>query len=78
MTLNRKFGILNHRWDSESFKLERQVNGSSWDTPTGRDFDLPRHSHYSGVISMVFQHSGGRDFDLPRHSHYSGVISMVF
>ena len=24
----------------------------------GRDFDLPRHSHYSGVISMVFQHSG--------------------
>ena len=23
----------------------------------GRDFDLPRHSHYSGVISMVFQHS---------------------
>ena len=27
MTLNRKFGILNHRWDSESFKLVRQVNG---------------------------------------------------
>ena len=23
----------------------------------GRDFDLPRHSHYSGVIPMVFQHS---------------------
>ena len=23
----------------------------------GRDFDLPRHSHYSGVIYMVFQHS---------------------
>ena len=45
---------------------------------TGRDFDLPRHSHYSGVIPMVFQHSGGRDFDLPRHSHYSGVIPMVF
>ena len=78
----------------------------------GRDFDLPRHSHYSGVIPMVsfqhnsggrdfefltfpdhtdtlsrlfsgvipmvFQHSGGRDFDLPRHSHYSGVIPMVF
>ena len=22
----------------------------------GRDFDLPRHSHYSGVIFMVFQH----------------------
>ena len=45
---------------------------------TGRDFDLPRHSHYSGVIPMVFQHSGGRDFDLTRHSHYSGVIPMVF
>ena len=25
---------------------------------TGRDFDLPRHYHYSGVIPMVFQHSG--------------------
>ena len=24
---------------------------------TGRDFDLPRHFHYSGVIPMVFQHS---------------------
>ena len=25
---------------------------------TGRDlFDLPRHSHYSGVIPMVFEHS---------------------
>ena len=24
----------------------------------GRDFDLPRHFHYSGVIPMVFQHSG--------------------
>ena len=47
-------------------------------TLSGRDFDLPRHSHYSGVIPMVFQHSGGRDFDLPRHSHYSGVIPMVF
>ena len=23
----------------------------------GRDFDLPRHSHYSGVIPMVFEHS---------------------
>ena len=44
----------------------------------GRDFDLPRHSHYSGVIPMVFEHSGGRDFDLPRHSHHSGVIPMVF
>ena len=44
----------------------------------GRDFDLPRHSHYSGVIPMVFEHSGGRDFDLPRHSHYSGVVPMVF
>ena len=43
----------------------------------GRDFDLPRHSHYSGVIPMVFQHSGGRDFDLPRHSHYSGVNPIV-
>ena len=39
---------------------------------------LPRHSQYSGVIPMVFEHSGGRDFDLPRHSHYSGVIPMVF
>ena len=30
----------------------------------GRDFDLPRHSHYSGVIPMVFEHSaGGRDFE---------------
>jgi hypothetical protein len=37
-----------------------------------------RHSHYSGVTPMVFQHSGGRDFDLPRHSHYSGVTPMVF
>ena len=35
-------------------------------TGAGRDFDLPRHSHYSRVIPMVFQHSGGRDFDLPR------------
>ena len=40
----------------------------------GRDFDLfpdtpIEHSHYSGVIPMVFQNSGGRDFDLPRHSH---------
>ena len=42
--------------------------------PAPADFDLPRHSHYSGVIPMVFQHSGGRDFDLSRHSHYSGVI----
>ena len=45
--------------------------------PRGRQGEiltLPRHSHYSGVIPMVFQHSGGRDFDLPRHSHYSGVI----
>ena len=42
----------------------------------GRDFDRPRHSHYSGVIPMVFEHSGGRDLDLPRHSHYSGVIPM--
>jgi hypothetical protein len=48
------------------------------DPARGRDFDLPRHSHYSGVIPMVFEHSGGRDFDLPRHSHYSGVIPMVF
>ena len=23
--------------------------------PPGRDFDLPRHSHYSGVIPMVFE-----------------------
>ena len=23
----------------------------------GREFDLPRHSHYSGVIPMVFEHS---------------------
>ena len=23
----------------------------------GRDFDLPRHSHYSGVIPMVFEQS---------------------
>ena len=34
----------------------------------GRDFDHPRHSHYSGVIPMVFQHSRERDFDHPRHS----------
>ena len=39
---------------------------------------FPDDSHYSGVIPMVFEHSGGRDFDLPRHSHYSGVIPMVF
>ena len=26
----------------------------------GRDFDLPRHSHYSGVIPMVFEHSVNR------------------
>ena len=26
----------------------------------GRDFDLPRHSHYSGVIPMVFEHSATR------------------
>ena len=40
-------------------------------------FDLPRHSHYSGVIPMVFQHSGGRDFDLvPRHSHYSAGVTQ--
>ena len=35
-------------------------NGFSLSLPrseSGRDFDLPRHSHYSGVISMVFQHS---------------------
>ena len=31
----------------------------------GRDFDLPRHSHYSGVIPVVFQHSGGRDLTFP-------------
>ena len=27
------------------------------DPARGRDFDLPRHSHYSGVIPMVFEHS---------------------
>ena len=26
MTSNRKCGILNHRWDSESFKLEQRLN----------------------------------------------------
>ena len=32
-----------------------------------------RHSHYSGVIPMVFEHSGGRDseIDLPRVSSHS-------
>ena len=46
------------------------------DTPTTQGLSLwcfnivggeiltnPRHSHYSGVIPMVFQHSEGRDFD---------------
>ena len=26
-------------------------------TRSGRDFDLPRHSRYSGVIPMMFQHT---------------------
>ena len=32
MTSNRKCGILNHRWDSESFKLEQRLNyaGYPW------------------------------------------------
>ena len=42
------------------------VPAPDFPTGAGRDFDLPRHSHYSRVIPMVFQHSGGRDFDLPR------------
>ena len=29
----------------------------AWTPHPGRDFDLPRHSHYSGVIPMVFEHS---------------------
>ena len=49
----------------------------------GEILTFPDRSHYSGVIPMVFEHSGGRDFDLPRHSHStqlsgSGVIPMVF
>ena len=35
----------------------RSTCGRSSVCRKGRDFDLPRHSHYSGVISMVFQHS---------------------
>ena len=40
---------------------------------TGRDFDLPRHSHYSGVISMVFQHSdtGGKHLEFNFTTPYS-------
>ena len=35
----------------------------------GRDFDLPRHSHFgSGVISMVFQHSVAGPRPRPRAS----------
>ena len=51
----------------------------------GRDFDLPRHSHYSAQglsRCMVFQHSvvGGEILTLfpADDSHYSGVIPMVF
>ena len=41
---------------------------------------IHKHSHYSGVIPMVFQHSGGRDFDqsqtLPLATTHSGVIPI--
>ena len=66
------------RCEGEKDASNSGFSGFACPQRTGRDFDLPRHSHYSGVIPMVFQHSGGRDFDLPRHSHYSGVIPMVF
>ena len=47
----------------------------------GEILTFPDTPTSSGVISMVFQHSGGRDFDLPTSQtlpRYSGVISMVF
>ena len=45
---------------------------------------FPDTAHYSGVIPMVFEHSGAggrRDFDLrslETHSHYSGVIPIAY
>ena len=47
----------------QSSRVPRGVRNQRTPTPrgagvaTGRDFDLPRHSHYSGVIPMVFEHS---------------------
>ena len=72
------------RWDHPPFALKGAVTTFSASAkkrilPTrGEILTFPAHSHYSGGIPMVFQHSGGRDFDLPRRSHYSGVIPMVF
>ena len=62
------------------FIFRRGLSTSGCRVVRGEILTFPGHSHYySGVIPMVFQHSGGRDFDLhPRHSHYSGVIPMVF
>ena len=39
-----------NRFDLGFRKVATSIEG-------GRDFDLPRHSHYSGVIPVVFQHS---------------------
>ena len=61
------------------FRIIRTGEGWECSDSGGRDFDLPRHSHYLGVIPMVFQHSGGRrDFDLPRHSPLLRRLSRLW
>ena len=37
---------------------ERRGDVTTFFSINGLTFPVPRHSHYSGVIPMVFQHSG--------------------
>ena len=52
------------------------VAGASrgWGPWPGRDFDLPRHSHYSGVIPMVFEHSAAVSAAEPREHRGCGTV----